>query len=443
MTEEKKNSSDNSFEKVLAEPLDRRTFLNKSVKYGIGGLVGVSLFASFLAACSKAPVNSGGTDNKGEIVVAAVVALTGPNAAWGQKTWDAFQMACDIINENGGIESLGGAKLKYIVGDTESKPEIASSQTQSVIEKGAVVVIGCNQSAATMIATQVCERQKVPFITGSDVDSKITSRGFKYTFMVPPVQEAYANTLLNYVKEMGEKTGQKVNKIAVLCENSTTGQDAAKAAEKVGKNLGFDVVDVSTYDASTTPEVSGFISKYKSAGVELVIGHNKPNDAIEITRQMKQLRYNPMAYAGMLGGHTSEEYINVLGTDADYVLATAGWNDDVDIPGMEELKKKYTDRFNENMDVQSAAGFSVAALIWHALETTKSNDRDKLRDAIASVNIKSGDKNFLHVPGCKFDNTGYNELASGVVMQIKDKQRRTVYPFDLAKTESVWPKPVW
>jgi len=34
------------------------------------------------------------------------VALTGPNAAWGQRTWNAFQLGCDLVNEQGGIKSL-------------------------------------------------------------------------------------------------------------------------------------------------------------------------------------------------------------------------------------------------------------------------------------------------------------------------------------------------
>src|SRR5690606_569168 len=129
--------------------------------------------------------------------------------------------------------------------------------------------------------------------------------------------------------------------------------------------------------------------------------------------------------------------------DANYVLAAAGWNDDLDIPGMAELHERYKERFNENMDVQSAGGFSVAALIWYALETAQSTDRDAIRDAIAGVNLTSGDHNFLYVPGGKFNDVGANDMASGVVMQINDQVRKSVYPFELTTEEVVWPKPNW
>src|SRR5438477_11546308 len=73
-----------------------------------------------------------------DVLLAAVVALTGPNAAWGQRTWNAFQLGCDLVNEQGGIKSMGGAKLKYIVADTESNADVAGSQEEKVNQHGFV-----------------------------------------------------------------------------------------------------------------------------------------------------------------------------------------------------------------------------------------------------------------------------------------------------------------
>ena len=117
-----------------------------------------------------------------DVPLAAIVALTGTNAAWGQRTWNAFQQGCDMVNEQGGIKSLGGAKLKPMVLDTESRPEVAGSQTERAVQRGAVAITGTNQSAATIVATQIAEREGVPFVCATDVDPLITSRGFKFTF---------------------------------------------------------------------------------------------------------------------------------------------------------------------------------------------------------------------------------------------------------------------
>ena len=169
------------------------------------------------------------------MLLGAVVALTGPNAAWGQRTWNGFQLACDLVNAEGGIKSMGGAKLKYFVVDTESKPEVAGTQTEKAIQRGAAAITGTNQSAATVVATQIAEREGVPFVCATDVDPLITARGFKYTFRTSPVVESYARDLLAYIRELSDKAGKPARKLAVLSENSIVGQSSVEGATKVGE----------------------------------------------------------------------------------------------------------------------------------------------------------------------------------------------------------------
>jgi branched-chain amino acid transport system substrate-binding protein len=378
-----------------------------------------------------------------EVLLAAVVALTGPNAAWGQRTWNAFQLGCDMINAQGGVKALGGAKFKAVVADTESKPEVAGSQTEKVIQQGAVAITGTNQSAATIVATQIAERETVPFVCATDVDPLICSRGFKYTFRTSPLVSAYARDLLEYVKELGQKSGKPARTLAILSENSIVGQSSVKGATEVGKELGFTVVAGDTYDASKTQNFASYISKYKGGNVDVLIGHNKPSDAILITRTMKELNYNPMAYGGILGGHVSTEYVNALGADANNVLATTSWSNDADIPGLKELGQKYFDRYKEHMDSTSAGGFTAFSVIWDALERAGTTDHKKVRDAIAATQLKTGQKMYVQLRGAKFLPNGENALAGGLVFTIKNKEWITVAPKEFAKATAAFPKPKW
>src|SRR5439155_18859083 len=177
-----------------------------------------------------------------------------------------------------------------------------------------------------------------------------TSCGFKYTFRTSPIVESYARDLLTYVKELGATSGKPARNLAILTENANVGQSSVEGTPRVAKDLGFDLLAGDTYGAAKTQNFASYISKYKGAGIEVVIGHNKPSDAILITRTMKELNYNPMAYGGILGGHVSTEYVNALGKDADNVLATTSWSPDADVPGLKELAKKYLDRFKEPLD---------------------------------------------------------------------------------------------
>jgi branched-chain amino acid transport system substrate-binding protein len=399
--------------------------------------------SSVVVAASGAFVPGYAVAQNKEVLLAAVVALTGPNAAWGQRTWNAFLLGTEMINARGGVKALGGARLKAVVADTESKPEVAGSQTEKVIQQGAVAITGTNQSAATIVATQIAEREGVPFVCATDVDPLICSRGFKYTFRTSPLVSAYAKDLLEYIKELGQKSGKPAKTLAILSENSIVGQSSVKGATEVAKELGYTVVAGDTYDASKTQNFASYISKYKGGNADVVIGHNKPSDAILITRTMKELNYNPMAYGGVLGGHVSTEYVNALGKDADNVLATTSWSGDADIPGLKELAKQYSDRFKEHMDSTSAGGFTAFSVIWDALERAKSADRKKVRDAIAATQMKTGDKMYMQLRGAKFLPNGENALAGGLVFVIKNKEWLTVAPKEFAKASATWPKPKW
>jgi|SRR5689334_9007207 branched-chain amino acid transport system substrate-binding protein len=399
--------------------------------------------SSALAAAATTLAPSRARAQGKEVLVAAVVALTGPNAAWGQRTWNAFQLGCDIVNEQGGIKSMGGARFKYVVADTESKPEVAGSQTEKVIQRGAVAITGTNQSAATVVATQICEREGVPFVCATDVDPLITSRGFKFTFRTSPIVDSYTRDLLGYIKELGQSSGKPARKLAVLSENSIVGQSSVQGATAIAKELGFELVAADTYDASKTQNFASYISKYRGAGIEVLIGHNKPSDAILITRTMKELNYNPLAYGGILGGHVSTEYVNALDKDADNVLATTSWSGDADIPGLKEIARKYSDRFKEHMDSTSAGGFTAFSVLWDALERAGAADRKKLRDAIAATQMKTGDRMYLQLRGAKFVPSGENALAGGLVFTIRSKEWVTVAPKEYAKTTAAYPKPRW
>lgn len=378
-----------------------------------------------------------------EVVLGAVVALTGPNAAWGQRTWNGFQLACELVNEQGGVKALGGAKLKPFVVDTESKPEVAGSQTEKAIQRGAVAITGTNQSAATIVATQIAEREGVAFVCATDVDPLITSRGFKFTFRTSPIVESYARDLLTHIKELGARTGKPARKLAILSEHSIVGQSSVEGARRVAQELGYEVVDAATYDAAKTQNFASYISKFKGAGVEVVVGHNKPNDAILITRTMKELNFNPMAYGGILGAHVSSEYVNTLGKDADHVLATTSWSADADIKGLKDLARRYQERFKEEMDSTGAGGLTAFSVIWDALERGASTDRKKVRDAIAATQMVTGDRMYIQLRGCKFAPSGENTLAGGLVFTIRDKHWVTVAPKEFAKGTAVYPKPRW
>ncbi|MGC1622062.1 MAG: ABC transporter substrate-binding protein, partial [Pseudolabrys sp.] len=103
--------------------------------------------------------------------IGALYPTTGSMAQIGVGCVAAAKLAVEMVNDAGGIKSLGGAKLNLIVSDVQSDTTVTRTETDRLISGNKLSAIhGCFASALTLIASEVAERAKVPIITGSSSD---------------------------------------------------------------------------------------------------------------------------------------------------------------------------------------------------------------------------------------------------------------------------------
>lgn len=406
--------------------LDRRQLL------AAGGALAASTAMPYIA---RAQAN--------EVMIGALLPLTGPSAGFGQVSWEGLRFACEMVNEAGGIKSMNGAKLTPVIGDTESKPEVAAAQAEQLIRRGARVLVGCNQSPATIVASQVAERQSIPFICAYDIDPSLTARGFKYLFRVTPLITNYAEDLMTFMKDLSVQKGQPITKVGLLSENSIAGQGANKLAAAAAEKLGLAVVDASTYTAGTTQNFAPYVTKLRSAGAEGVIGHNRISEGIAIIRTMMELKYNPKFIGGILGAPNTREFMEALGPNSDHIYSTDAWSLTLNIPGMQEVAERNVKQFGKPMDPSTATMFSDVAVITDALERAKTSDPKALRDAIAATELKIGERRFFMLRGVKFGPTGENERAGSLIGMCRDQKAVAVWPPEVAAFPASYPKPNW
>ena len=85
--------------------------------------------------------------------------FSGANADTGILDGDGAQHAIDFINENGGIKSLGGAKLELVKGDTMSDSSQAKAVAERVISENPdmVAAVGAGGSGYSVAMGTVFE----------------------------------------------------------------------------------------------------------------------------------------------------------------------------------------------------------------------------------------------------------------------------------------------
>src|SRR5471032_2573284 len=159
MKKDRKNSVSNKRQ-------GRRDFLIKT-----GGVLAAGAFGAVpMRGWAADPVNIG-----------ALYPATGSMAQIGQGCVTAAKLAVQMVNDAGGIKSLGGAKLNLIISDVQSDTTVTRTETERLITDYKLSAIhGCFASALTLIASEVAERAKVPIITGSSSDQ--LNKGRSYTF---------------------------------------------------------------------------------------------------------------------------------------------------------------------------------------------------------------------------------------------------------------------
>src|SRR5579864_7746232 len=104
---------------------------------------------------------AGGARAADAVNIGGLYPTTGSFAQIGQGCVNAAKLAVQMVNDAGGIKSLGGAKLNLIVSDVQSDTTVTRTETDRLISNYKLSAIhGCFASALTLIASEVAEDRK-------------------------------------------------------------------------------------------------------------------------------------------------------------------------------------------------------------------------------------------------------------------------------------------
>jgi len=135
------------------------------------------------------------------IGVAAALGGTGGFLGWPQA--NAVQLAVDQTNAEGGID-IGGVpySVTVLVADSACNPDGAYAAADSLVNGGAVAVVGHSCSSASMVAQSVYYAAGVPMISPSSSAPALTDGGyFSTTFRVWPRDDAVATDMATRLRQ--------------------------------------------------------------------------------------------------------------------------------------------------------------------------------------------------------------------------------------------------
>ena len=407
------------------DPVSRRDFLKGAAALGVGaGLTGLPLRGVHAAAAK-------------EVNIGVLYPTSGSQARFGQMCVNAIKLAVDDINNAGGIKALGDAKINAIYADIQSDPGVTRNQAERLMATGNLAAgTGCYVSTYTLVATEVAERYKIPFVTGSVAD-KITDRGFKFTFQVSPKASHFGEMQM----EFAAKVAGKGKRAAVVYEDTDYGTATSKGVIEGAKKYGFEVVMNEPYTAKFT-DATPLVNKIKATKPDLMFPVSYITDALLIVRTMKQLNVNASVFGGG-AGYIIPDFYKDMGKDGEYIYSAASWNYDINCGEVPKIAEAYEKRYGEFLMEHAGEAYVMIWVIADAVDRAASTDPGKVRDALAKTNLTKGPGSVM--PGChvEFDDKGWNKHVHPVMLQWQKGQLRTVFPESDSRVKPVWPVPDW
>jgi branched-chain amino acid transport system substrate-binding protein len=388
----------------------RRNFL---IKAGGGALAASALTAIPFISRAAEPVNIG-----------ALYPVTGSLAQIGQGCVNAAKLAVQMVNDAGGIKSLGGAKLNLIVSDVQSDTTVTRTETDRLITGYKLSAIhGCFASALTLIASEVAERAKVPLLTGSSSDQ--LNKGRTYTFTPFARASQFALAQLRMARLVSDHP-----KVAVVFENTAFGTSTSNGLREQAASEGVEIVLFEPYSAGFT-DASPLINKVKASGANALFSVSYLNDLIQIVRTVKQVGLN-IAINGGSGGFVIPDFYKSVGKLAEGLQGVAHWNHDMDA-NSQKVNAVYQKQFGEFLFEYAGGLVAQTFMIADALERAASTDPQKVRDAIASLNVSSGYAAMCPGGKVQFGPDGKNIHAHPVGVQWQNADLASVFPKEDAR----------
>lgn len=409
----------------------------------------------FVLACIALITGAASAKAQQEVKIGVLYPLSGPTAQIGIDAVAAIRTAVEIVNEgadlpltlakNKGLPGVGGAKVTIVVVDHQGKPEVGQSEAERLITQEKVhAVFGTYFSSVTAASSQAAERAGIPFVNADSTQPALTQRGLKYFFRTTPTDETFSELMFDFLKDFGAKSSQKFQSVSIFHEDTAYGTDSAKVQERLAKERGFRVLEKIAYKAQTT-SLTAEVQRLKAANADVLMPSSYTSDTFLLLRTAKDLDYNPKLIVAQNAGFTDPTFINTMGRDAEGAITRSPYNADLEgrIPLLAKINTIFKKHSNgRDLSDVPARVFTGFMTLLDAINRAGSTDPEKIRAALAATNIPA-DQLIVPYRGVKFDATGQNELVRGILMQVQKGKYCTIYPFELASCQVLYPNPTW
>jgi branched-chain amino acid transport system substrate-binding protein len=391
--------------------------------------------ATAVAGLSGFPALVLGQSQPKTVKIGGIWPMTGILSYSGMQAQNGARLAADEINANGGIKSLGGAKIELVIGDSQSKPEVAVAEVDKLTEQGIACFLGSCASGIALTATQASARNKVPFMVDGSVSDQIVQRGLYGVFRFSPGFKRITDVSLDNLVKINESAGKPAKTVILVYEDGAFGSGMAKTLAGELPKRGFEVLDMIAHPTPTR-DFTNIGLRLRSAKPDLIIPSSYLNEYTLLARSIHQHKVPMKAVYSVIGGGASNmKFVREYNAAAQNIMDCNHWVDP---------KKPKTQQFLRLLD-QNKIDLTWEVILQHsgvlliadAIERAGSADRDKVTQALTASTFEG---HVMPYGPTKFVN-GQNEGAQPINTQVQKDTIAVVFPAQYATGKLIYPIP--
>ncbi|HMN74647.1 MAG TPA: ABC transporter substrate-binding protein [Burkholderiaceae bacterium] len=339
----------------------------------LGAALGALTAAPAMAACTT--------------TVGAVMSLTGSLGVLGQKIAQGSQLAIADLNAAGGAN---GCDLKLALLDDQTSPTVGVDAAKKLVDiqhvPAIVGALSSGVSAAILTAVtapghvvQISPASTSPTFTQLAIDGKTGG----YWFRTTPSDALQGVAMAKVARDAGYK------KVAVLYLNNAYGQGLNKEFDEAFAAQGGSITQSVVYNPSQ-PSYRSEVGKALSPAPDALFLIGYPGDGTTIAREWIAAG-GPQKFL-LPDGLQSQDFVNDVG--AQYMKEVHGTAPGSQTtPSLATFQKEYQAKFGA-LPTQAYIpnAYDATVLIGLAMEQSKSNKADAIRDSLRKVTDPSGEK---------------------------------------------------
>jgi len=380
------------------------------------------------------------------IKIAVVYPLSGAFSRNGNLMLQGCKAAMGWVNDNGGIKSLGGAKMVPVIADCGSTVEGAASAMERLVRDPEIVMaMGAWASSFVMSATEVTERLGIPHFSVGFADS-LHERGFKYGFYPESPYSSLTKIAVPQVLELAKSAGKEIKTAMIVGNNQAASKSFYAACKKFLTPLGVKFIGEETWAIGGLTDATPVMQKVKSLNPDLVIYMGDALSEIQmVMMKKKELGVKVPFFCGggwlgdptlKFGGEYLESWI-ALTPSFPHKLTPPEWVE----RALAQCRKEYSDEPWVGQEL--SLNYTIVPIMAEILERAGTRDRKVIRDTAAKLDIHNVMAT-RQIPGQgkAFDETGRiaEKYRKVLLIQWQGGKPVVVFPSEFAEAKPVWGK---